>query len=213
MIDTETEDLVSTPEVADAVAARRFGRPRVLITVIAVLALSAILLANKGLIVAGVVDGRPIFRWQLDKTLMNRYGQQTLEGMVSEELIAGEARKQGVKITQSEITAKQDEILKSLGGNVKLEDLLKYQGITKADFDNQIKLQLTVQKILGKNVEVSETDIDNYIASNSATLTATNPGELRKEAKQAILDQKVGALIQPWFTELKAKAKILRFVP
>lgn len=213
MIDEETENLVPSPVAVDEPQQKQFmSKTKILVTIVAVLALSALFLANKGLLVAAVVNGRPIFTWQLNKTLMDRFGQQTLEGMISEQLIADEAQKQGVRTTQADIDTKQKEILRSLGDNVKLEDLLKYQGITKTDFDNQIKLQITVQKILGKNILITDSDISNYIATNSASLSATDPAALREQAKQAILDQKVGELLQPWFLALKQKAKVLRFV-
>ena len=49
-----------------------------------------------------------------------------------------------------------NDLVKTLGPDVKLDDLLKYQGMTKTDFENQIRLQLTVEKILGKDVAVAE---------------------------------------------------------
>ncbi len=212
MIDAETESLVPPVETMEEKKVRVGNRMKLLYFVVALLVISALLMANKGLIVAAIVDGHPIFSWQLNKTLTDRYGKQTLEGMISEQLIAEEAKKNGVNVTAADITAKEDSILKGLGANVKLDDLLQYQGITKKDFENQIKLQLTVQDILGKNLTVSDTDIADYIATNSATLTATDPAVLKKEARQAIIDQKVSTMLQPWFAELRSKAKILNFV-
>ena len=42
---------------------------KILYVVVALLALSALLLANKGLLVAAVVDGKPLFRWDLTRVL------------------------------------------------------------------------------------------------------------------------------------------------
>ena len=144
--------------------------------------------------------------------MTDRFGKQTLEGIISERLIADEANKQGVVVSKEDIDKKQSEILKTLGGNVSVDELLKYQGITRNDFDNQIKLQLTVQKILGKDLVITEDDVDRFVGTNAATLTATTPAELRVEARQAILDAKVGEKLQSWFLELKNKAKVLRFL-
>jgi foldase protein PrsA len=144
--------------------------------------------------------------------MTDRFGKQTLEGIISEQLIADEAKKQGVVVGKADVDNKQAEILKTLGANVSVDELLKYQGITRNDFDNQIRLQLTVQKILGKDVAITEGDVDSYVEKNRATLTATEPATLREEAKQAILDAKVGEKLQSWFQELKNKAKIVRFL-
>lgn len=192
--------------------AKLFANTKLLYLIVLVLALGALLLTNKSLLVSAVVNGKPIWSWHLNKTMTSRFGKQTLEGMISESLIADEARKSGVIVSQADIDTKQLDVLKSLGGNVKLDDLLKYQGMTKSDFDNQIRLQLTVQKILGKDMVISDTDIDNFIASNAAQLVATEEAMMRTEARQAIMDQTIGEKLQPWFLELKQKAKILRFL-
>lgn len=169
-------------------------------------------LTNKGMFLAAVVNGQPIFAWQLNQTLRDRFGQQALEGMIADMLLTQETKKQGVVISQSEIEAKQQEILGSLGGNVNLDDLLRFQGLTKADFDNQIRLQLSVEKLLTRGLTITEADIDNFIATNRAVLIATTEAELKEEARRAIMSQGVSGQLQEWFTELKTKAKILRFL-
>jgi hypothetical protein len=175
--------------------------------------LFVILLAtNKGLVLAAVVNGKPVFSWQLTQTLKSRFGAQTLEGMIGEMLVADEAKKQGVAVAPEELEAKRAEVVASLGGEAQFEDLLSFQGMTRADFENQIRLQLLVQKLLGAGVEVTEEEIDVYVRDNAATLTATDPAQLRVEARNVILDQKVSEKIQPWFLELKDNAKIMRFL-
>lgn len=177
-----------------------------------VIGLIGLFLTNKGLLLAAVVNGKPIFRWELNKAMTERYGAQTLEGMVSERLIAEEAAKANVSVSQDEIDTKEKEIVRGLGGDVSIEEVLQYQGMTKEDFDNQIKLQLTVQKLLGKDIQITDNDINNFIATNRAMLSATVPAELQEEARAAILEMKIGEKIQPWFTEVKQKASILRYL-
>ena len=132
--------------------------------------------------------------------------------MITEHLIASEARKTGVSVTEGELGARKAEILKSVGGSMSLEDVLKVQGISKEEFESQLRLQLTVQKILGQGVEITDKDIDQFIATNKAALAATEPAALRAEARQAILESKVSEKLQPWFAELKKRAQILRFL-
>lgn len=199
----------SLPQVGESTPKRK----KTLYAVIALLLFVGLgyLLFQRGLIVASVVNGQPIFTWDLYRVLGARFGLQTLEGMVSEELIRQEAGKAGVAVTQTEIDAKEKEIIKGLGNGANIDELLKFQGITKADFDRQIQLQLTVQKILEKDVTVTDKDVDDFIEKNKASLTATEPATLREEAQRAVKDQKVGEKIQSWFTALKEKAKIIRF--
>lgn len=182
------------------------------VLVVLLIIIVAVLLLNKGWIVAAVVDGKPIFRWQLTKVLVARYGKQTLEGMISETLIKEEARKEGITISQKDVDGKVADVMKGLGQNVSLDDVLRFQGMTRSDFESQVRLQLTVEKLLGKTIAITENDITNYIATNSATLTATQPAALREEARNAILNAKINEKLQPWFLDLEQKAKILRFL-
>lgn len=185
---------------------------RTLIIAVLILLFVALLATNKGLLLSAIVNGKPIFSWQLTQTLKSRFGAQTLEGMIGEMLVAEEAAKQGVSVTPEELEAKRSEVVASLGGEAQFEDLLAFQGMTRADFENQIRLQLLVQKLLGKDVAVTEEEIDGYIKDNRQTLTATDPAQLRVEARNLIVDQKVSEKIQPWFLELKENAKIMRFL-
>lgn len=180
--------------------------------IVALLALSALVLANKGMFLAAVVDGKPIFRWELTRVLTDRYGKQTLEGMISEKLITSEAQKNKVVMNPAEVAAREEEIVKGLGEGMSLEEILKIQGLSKDEFDRQIRMQLTVQKLLGRDLTTTEGDIENYIATNRAMLVATEEAAIRAEARQAILDAHVGQKLQGWFNELKSKAKILRFL-
>lgn len=207
MIDTKTENLFPIP------ATRPQPTPIARIAlVVLIVGLLTLFITNKGLIVAAVVDGKPIFRWQLSSVLMSRFGQQTLEGMISQALIDEQAQKAGITVTQADVDAKTKALIASLGGGMTIDQVLAYQGMTRADFDSQLKLQLTVEKLLGKDITVTDVDITNYIATNSATLTATDEAGLKEEARQAILSQKINEKLQPWFAALKAKASILRFL-
>jgi len=182
----------------------------VIIGVLTLILLFALAL-SKGYVLAAIINNKPIFRFQLNQTLMARYGKQTLEGIISETIIADEARRLGVTITQEEIDKQEEEVLKSFGGKVTLDELLKFQGTTKAEFDGQIKLQLLVNKMMEKDVTVTEEEIAAYKETNKALLVSSDEASLTEEVRKTLTEQKINEKIQPWFTELKNKAKIFKF--
>lgn len=171
-----------------------------------------LLAINRGLVVAAVVNNRPIFRASVNQALVSRYGTQTLENMITEQLIEDEAAKQKVAVSKEEIEAKEQEILASFGGNVTLEEVLSYQGMTKEDFDQQIKLQMQLTKIIGKDITITDDEITTYIADNPSTLVATDSDGMKKEAREAILTQKVSEQLQTWYAAVKEKAKVYRLM-
>ena len=211
-----TEDLTFTEEPVDVVKETPTRRHFPSFTTIAILLLVGILLgvlfAYQGLPVAAIVNGQPIFRWEVANVLFQRYGQQTIQGIVTERLIASEAQKSGITVTQTDIDSKSKQILSSFGSNMTVDDFLKFQGMQKQDFDNQIKLQLTVERILGKDLTITDSDVQSFIASNQATLVATDPAKLKEEATNAIRDEKISEKVQEWLQELKAKASIKSFL-
>jgi len=54
---------------------------------------------NKGLIVAAIVNNKPIFRFNVDTVLVSRYGTQTLDNMITEQLIQDEAKRLHIAVT------------------------------------------------------------------------------------------------------------------
>lgn len=211
LIDTKSLDLVM-PAFAKDPAVRNFWKTPSFYIGLVVIALVALLAMNKSWWLAAVVNGKPVYRWDFNRVMTLRFGAQTLENMISEQLIAEEGAKSGITISQKDVDAKVQEIVKGLGENVKIEDLLKFQGMTKVDFEKQLRLQMMMEKILAKDLTITDEDVANYIASNSALMTATDEAALKTEAREAIRSQKIGEKMQTWFTQLKEKAKILRFL-
>lgn len=181
--------------------------------VIGILAIAALLfVSKKDLFLAATVNGKPIYRWTLTKILVDRYGQQTLDSMITEMLITESAQRDGIVISQADIAAEEDKIVKSFGGKVSIDELLKYQGMTKTDFDGQIKLQLLVQKSLSKNITVTDEDVAAYIEKNQETMMATDEAGLTKEAKDALTNQQLSEKVQPWLTQLRSKAAVTTYL-
>jgi hypothetical protein len=212
MIDTKTEDLLgSTPMVSEPCCPPWYKNRTVLfLIVLAVIAVGY--LSSKGYVVSATVNGQPVFGWDVEKALMSRYGAQTLDAIISERLVDGAAQKAGIVITQKDVDTKITELTKTLGPNVKIEDLLAYQGVTRSEFENQVKLQLTIEKLLGKDIKITDAAIDDYIAKNKDTLTATDEAGMRSEAQQALFSQEISQKVQPWFSELKQKASVVRLL-
>lgn len=179
---------------------------------ILVFGLIGLFIVNRGMFIAAVVNGKPIFKWNLNSVLVSRYGQQTLDGMITEKIIAEEAQKSNISVTQEEINQRGEDILQSFGSTLSVDEFLQLQGLSRSEFDNQLKLQLTVQKILTKDLQISDQDIEMYIASNSAMLIATEPAKLREEARNAIIDTHVSEEFQTWIQELRDKASVQTFL-
>lgn len=187
-------------------------KPWMILVPSVVLLLAFLLFLNRNLFLVATINGSPVFRWDFNAMMESRFGKQTLEGLISERLIVQEANKAGVTIEPKEVDEKVSEVLKNLGTDVSLDELLAFQGLTKDDFTNQIKLQLTVEKLLGKDIQITDNDITNFIATNRAILKATSEAALKDEARKLILERGISSKLQSWFTEIRSKAAIEKFI-
>lgn len=189
---------------------RPVGKYTVLLLLLVILA--ALVVKNKGLFVAAMVNGRPITRIALDNQLMSRYGSSLLDELINDEIINGEADKKGIKVSPDEINAEISRIETSLGGKTNLDQALTAQGMTMNDLTVDVQRRLLVNKLTAGSVNVSDQEIADYIDKNKSSLTATDDAGLKQEALDALTSQKKSDATQKWFTDLKAKAKISKYI-
>lgn len=184
---------------------------KIAIVVLVLVAVAALVLRNRSWFLAATVNGTPIPRWELNNRLTKRYGNQMLEALIGERLITDAATKQGVQVAAEEIKAKIDEVEKSFGGQMSIDDALKLQGMTREEFENQVRVQLLIDKMLSKEVSVSGEEIDTYLKDNAA-LVSSDPAKRREEAEKAVKTNKIAEKFQSWFTQLKESAKVSKYL-
>ena len=138
------------------------------------------------------VNGRRILRSDAEKYYRNQtQGQpapsaeqaQTLRLSIVHELIDNEillqqAEKLGVLATDEEVNAKLSEIKAPYSGD-EFEKRLKDRGVTLEDFKLDVRRQITVDKVLNKEitskVNVSDSDVESYYNQHKAEFNLIVP--------------------------------------
>lgn len=202
------------PEViAQSPATSKLKQPKVFIPLIVII-LAVLVFSFKGLFVAALVNGEPITRIAVLSELEKQGGKQALASLVNQALILQEARKKNVQVSQAEIdkAVKQiEDSLKTQGQN--LDTALAVQGMTKQDFQMQLKLRSLVEKLLADKIAVTDQEIAEYIEKNKDTLPANlKEDEIKKGVKEQLRQQKMASASQTWLQELNKNAKINYFV-
>lgn len=181
---------------------------------LAVVLLIVILFACKGLFVAAVVNGEPISRLSVVQQLEAQNGKDALDSLISETLIKQEASKEHVSVSQSEVNAAEQQIsntLKSQG--MTLDQALSSRGMTKQQLENQIVVQQMVTKMVGKNITVSDQQVQDYITANKDSLPqGLSDDQLKAQVKQQLLQQALQNKTQSFVADLQKKASIQYFV-
>ena len=191
---------------------KRLSKP--LLICLVILSTAAILFNLKSLFFAAFVNGRPITRWALDRQLEKQVGKATLENQITKILILQTAKREKVKVDQEEIEAKVKEIEKQFEDQgTDLDTLLEAQGQKRQDLEEQIRVQLIIEKILGQDIEVTGEEVADYFEKNKNFFPEGSTLESMKENLQTeVRQQKIGDKFQPWLDELKKQAKIYYFL-
>lgn len=158
------------------------------------------------------VNNSLILRSELNQRLTSRFGSQMLEALIGEQLIMQEAQKQNIAVADAEIQAKISEIEKTLSGGMTLDDSLKLQGMSKVEFERQVKIQLAIDKMFSKDATISTAEVDDFIKKNGVNLTASTEAEKRTQAEQELKNQKVSQAFIEWFNKVKEAAKVERYL-
>ncbi len=81
--------------------------------------------------------------------LLPKMKPQILDSIITKKLIDNACEKQKIAVTDEEVKKEIDTIKAMLPKNMKLEDLMKRQSISQSDFEDEIKQQLKIEKLVG----------------------------------------------------------------
>ncbi|MBO0993900.1 peptidylprolyl isomerase [Bacillus sp. SD088] len=134
-------------------------------------------------IVANVGDAK-ITKDELYEQLVDNYGEQTLDGMINDEIVKMEAKKEKVSISDDEINKEMDKYVEQSGGEEAFNSALQQQGLTKKDLEKDIVSFLSIQKILEPRIDISDDEIKEYFEDNKASFDQ----EEQVEASHILVD-------------------------
>lgn len=205
----KTSKPVEVFEQVEVKTPRKNPQSRIVFLVAAVVLIIGLLIwKNKSLFIVATVDNQPIWRPAFEQRMLSQVGVSTLNSIVDEQILLNEAASKGITISPQELTAKIEDIKKTLPPGTTLEAALAEKNLSLSDLERNLTLQLTVEKIIASLPKPSATDVTSFIEKNKESLTATDEAGLSVEATQAILNQK----FQTLFQGLQKKAKVTRFL-
>jgi len=162
---------------------------------------------NKGIFVAGNINGHIVTTPSFYNSLVKADGSQVFDSVVQETLIKQEASKKKITASKAEIDKKVADLEKNLGGKENLDVALTQNNTTMAQLRSQLEMQILVEKILADQIKVTDAEITKYINDNKAT----NPSITRAQASEQVKNQKLNDKFTTWYANLKSKAKIYKF--
>lgn len=210
----EEPKVTSTPTKTEQPSKPMKVKKVYVIGVLVILVVAALLYLGRGLLVAAVVNGQPISRVEVVQESEKQTGKQALDSLVRNALIEQEARKQNVTVSDQEVDAEVKKVEGSLSKQgQKLDQVLEMQGMTREDLRKLMRLNKLLEKIVGKDVKVTDKDIDSYIEKNKDTLPENqDEKQLRASVKDRLQQQMLSEKVQAWLQGVQGKANVMYFV-
>jgi hypothetical protein len=181
---------------------------------VALILIAVIIFFGKELVVAAVVNNQPIYRLSVIQQLEKTDGKKLLDQIISEDLIMQEAKKENANVSDQQVQDRVKQITDQLTAQGQtLDTALAAQGLSKEELNRQIKLQLMVEQMLGKQINVTDDDISKYYDQNKATVyKGVTLDSVKEEIRTTLQQQQMSDKFQTWIADLRTKSKILYFV-
>jgi len=192
---------------------KNLKRPQILIPVAILLAVVVVYLLKSWFVVA-VVNGQLITRPAFESAMEKQDGKQILNNLVTEKLLQQEAAKKGISVSQSDVDSQVKKIDQQLAGQGQtLDQALAARGMTRADLEQQLKLQTLLQKLLANQIKVSDQEVQDYVDKNRDSLpTGQSEDELKTTVRQQLEQQKLTTSAQSLVQKLQQQAHITYFI-
>ena len=212
--ETKEKGIIKNTKKAAALWAKRI-RKFIFVNKVFFLSLFVVLLAGavyyfRGYFIVATVNGHPISRYSVLRELESQGGDKILQGKITESLIRQEAKKRGIEVTNTEVVARISTIKSEFDEQGQdFDQILNMQGMSMDQFEKQIYIQLIIEKMFAEDAEISQEEVDKYIAENKDSLPLYENEEQKQTAvKDNLRQTKLVDSFQSWLQEAQGKAEI-----
>ena len=163
--------------------------------------------------VVATVNGEQIRRSEYDKAVAQNNGEEVLDGLVIERLIAGEAKKRNITVDEGEAGRLLDEQRQQFGNEAAFQAALAQAGLTEADFNRQLRLGVMLRQMVADQTQVSEQEVNDMYQANAAQYAGMSETDAKEQIREGIERQRENAAARDLLDQLRANAEIETQLP
>lgn len=156
---------------------------------------------------AAEVNGEVITFGDLQESLLQEAGAATLDRMITNEVIRQATESEGIEIPPSAVDAEMDGIRANFENEEQFQMVLEQNGITIAELEEDIRISLILEQVVGGDITVSDEEIEMFYEQNQAQLQG-GLEENRVTIEEMIRQQQLEAVSQGWIQEQIAAADV-----
>ncbi|SMQ81883.1 foldase protein PrsA [Bacillus sp. OV166] len=111
-------------------------------------------------------NGEAISKDDLYSEMVEQYGAATVDKIIGDKIVAAEAKKQKVNITNSILNKEVEKLKASYGGEEAFKQALESNNTTLAFLKQDLKNYLTIKQLLEPQIEITEEEMKTYFDEN-----------------------------------------------
>ncbi|MFV2048944.1 peptidylprolyl isomerase [Metabacillus litoralis] len=146
------------------------------IGILAVLVVAAIaifiFLSTRSEVVAKI-GNESVTKDDLYTYFVKQNGTTAVDTLITKSIIEQETAKENITITDEEVDAELDELISTYGGEETFKQTLASSGLTMEDVEEDVKVNLQIEKLLESKIEITEEEMRTYFDENKDTFAQT----------------------------------------
>jgi foldase protein PrsA len=116
------------------------------------------------------INGDSISKDELYDVMVEQYGAATVEQLIADKIVASEAKKQKITISDEELNKEVDKLKESYGGEEVFDQVLASNNTTVDVLKEDLKNYLTMRKLIEPQIEITDEELKTYFDENKDSL-------------------------------------------
>jgi foldase protein PrsA len=116
------------------------------------------------------INGDAISKDELYDVMVEQYGAATVEQLIADKIVASEAKKQKITISDEELNKEVDKLKESYGDEEVFEQVLASNNTTVDVLKEDLKNYLTMRKLIEPQIEITDEELKTYFDENKDSL-------------------------------------------
>lgn len=146
---------------------------KIMVSIIIILTAAMIVFLSLALVkdnAVAKIDGESISKDELYDEMVKLYGSATVDQLISDKIVAAEAKKEKISITDKELNEEVEKLKESYGGEEVFDQMLESNNTTLKALKEDLKNYLTIKKLMAPQIEITDEEMQTYFDENKDSL-------------------------------------------
>ncbi len=162
------------------------------------------------------VNGEKITKQQLYDEMLRSSGEDTLNSLISQKLVAIEITKQNITVSDEEVQTELQKYYDAYGGEDGFSQTLSENGYTLDEFKKEIVTELSIRKILEPQITITDDELKSYFEENKTLFTPEGQTadfeKSKNDVRDALMQSKLETEYSTWQDNLYQQYSVKNYL-